>query len=144
MANNLEDRIADLKEMFVGLNIASNIMYLEVKFPENWGISNLVTSRYKVKVTKSDTPGNYYFYGPLGEVSFDTLFDAVEFNIKANQEAEEKKEFLVAKIAELKKIVAEEDMSVLKTLEFKIKKNKKTLPKIEGVEDVASEEKIKK
>ena len=52
------------------------------------------------------------------------VFDAADFNIKANDEAQEKKDFLAEKMKELQKLVLEEDMSVLKTLEFKVKKKK--------------------
>ena len=55
--------------------------------------------------------------------------------MKANQEAQEKKDFLAEKIKELQKLVLEEDMSVLKTLEFKVKRKKqvqtKTAKKVE-------------
>ena len=117
--------------MFAGFNIGNDdkgkqFIYLELVFPKGWGITNLVTEKFGVNVVKNDAGNGYYFWAPI-ETGFDAVFDAAEFNIKANEEAQEKKDFLAEKMKELQKLVLEEDMSVLKTLEFKVKR-KKTAP----------------
>ena len=124
---NIQDRITKLGSYFVGFNIGQapngdQVIYLELTFPKGWGVSSKVKEKYGVSITKSKRDGGYYFFGSLIEVGFDNIFDAADFNIKANEEAQEKKNFLVEKVKELQKIVDEEDMSVLKTLEFKYKK----------------------
>lgn len=124
---NIQDRITKLGSYFVGFNIGQapngdQVIYLELTFPKGWGVSSKVKEKYGVSIAKSKRDGGYYFFGSLIEVGFDNIFDAADFNIKANEEAQEKKNFLVEKVKELQKIVDEEDMSVLKTLEFKYKK----------------------
>ena len=130
---DIQERIAKLGKMFSGLNIGNDangkqFVYLEMVFPNGWGVSGLISEKFQVNVVKNDTGTGYYFWAPI-EVGFDAVFDAAEFNIKANQEAQEKKEFLAEKMKELQKLVLEEDMSVLKTLEFKVKKKKTAQPK---------------
>jgi len=125
---DIQERIAKLGKMFSGLNIGNDangkqFVYLEMVFPNGWGVSGLINEKFQVNVVKNDTGTGYYFWAPI-EVGFDAVFDAADFNIKANQEAQEKKEFLAEKMKELQKLVLEEDMSVLKTLEFKVKKKK--------------------
>ena len=68
------------------------------------------------------------------------MFDAADFNVKANEEAQEKKDFLAEKTRELQKLVLEEDMSVLKTLEFKLKRKKTSASTKKKVEENAVEE----
>lgn len=128
---SIQERIAKLGKMFAGFNIGNDdkgkqFIYLELVFPKGWGITNLVTEKFGVNVVKNDAGNGYYFWAPI-ETGFDAVFDAAEFNIKANEEAQEKKDFLAEKMKELQKLVLEEDMSVLKTLEFKVKR-KKTAP----------------
>ena len=128
---SIQERITKLGKMFAGFNIGNDdkgkqFIYLELVFPKGWGITNLVTEKFGVNVVKNDAGNGYYFWAPI-ETGFDAVFDAAEFNIKANEEAQEKKDFLAEKMKELQKLVLEEDMSVLKTLEFKVKR-KKTAP----------------
>ena len=128
---SVQERIAKLGKMFAGLNIGNDnngkqFIYLELIFPDGWGFTNLIKEKFGVNVVKNDAGTGFYFWAPM-ESGFDAVFDAADFNVKANEEAQEKKDFLAKKMKELQKLVLEEDMSVLKTLEFKIKK-KKTLP----------------
>ena len=130
--------------MFAGMNIGNDnsgkqFIYLEMIFPKDWGVSGLIKEKFGVNVVKNDTGTGYYFWAPI-EVGFDTIFDAADFNIKANEEAQEKKEFLTEKIKELKQLVLEEDMSVLKTLEFKVKKKKTVKKKVEEPENIEKQE----
>ena len=125
---SVQERIAKLGKMFSGLNIGNDdkgqqYIYLEMVFPKGWGISGLIKDKFGVNVVKNDAGTGYYFWATM-ETGFDAVFDAVDFNIKANQEAQEKKDFLAEKTKELQKLVLEEDMSVLKTLEFKVTRKK--------------------
>ena len=130
--------------MFAGMNIGNDnsgkqFIYLEMIFPKDWGVSGLIKEKFGVNVVKNDTGTGFYFWAPI-EAGFDTIFDAADFNIKANEEAQEKKEFLTEKIKELKQLVLEEDMSVLKTLEFKVKKKKTVKKKVEEPENIEKQE----
>lgn len=130
---SVQERIANLGKMFVGLNIGSDnsgkqFVYLELVFPQGWGVVNSINEKFQVNVVKNDTGNGYYFWAPI-ETGFDSVFDAAEYNINANKEAQEKKDFLAEKVKELQKLVLEEDMSVLKTLEFKVKRKKQAPPK---------------
>ena len=141
---NMQERIAKLGKMFAGLNIGNDnngkqFIYLELVFPKGWGVSGLIKEKFQVNVVKNDTGTGYYFWAPI-ETGFDAVFDAADFNIKANEEAQEKKDFLAEKTRELQKLVLEEDMSVLKTLEFKLKKKKATPATKKKVEENAVEE----
>lgn len=141
---NMQERIAKLGKMFAGLNIGNDnngkqFIYLELVFPKGWGVSGLIKEKFQVNVVKNDSGTGYYFWAPI-ETGFDAVFDAADFNIKANEEAQEKKDFLAEKTRELQKLVLEEDMSVLKTLEFKLKKKKATPATKKKVEENAVEE----
>ena len=136
---SIQERIAKLGKMFAGFNIGNDdkgkqFIYLELVFPKGWGITNLVTEKFGVNVVKNDAGNGYYFWAPI-ETGFDAVFDAAEFNIKANEEAQEKKDFLAEKMKELQKLVLEEDMSVLKTLEFKVKRKKQAPAKAKKTEE---------
>ena len=141
---NMQERIAKLGKMFAGLNIGNDnngkqFIYLELVFPKGWGVSGLIKEKFDVNVVKNDTGTGFYFWAPI-ETGFDAVFDAADFNIKANEEAQEKKDFLAEKTRELQKLVLEEDMSVLKTLEFKLKKKKTSTSTKKKVEENAVEE----
>ena len=141
---SVQERITKLGKMFAGMNIGNDnsgkqFIYLEMIFPKDWGVSGLIKEKFGVNVVKNDTGTGFYFWAPI-EVGFDTIFDAADFNIKANEEAQEKKEFLTEKIKELKQLVLEEDMSVLKTLEFKVKKKKTVKKKVEEPENIEKQE----
>ena len=141
---SMQERIAKLGKMFAGLNIGNDnngkqFVYLELVFPKGWGVSNLIKEKFGVNVVKNDTGTGFYFWTPI-ETGFDAVFDAADFNIKANEEAQEKKDFLAEKMKELQKLVLEEDMSVLKTLEFKLKRKKTSAPTKKKVEENAVEE----
>lgn len=141
---NMQERIAKLGKMFAGLNIGNDnngkqFIYLELVFPKGWGVSGLIKDRFQVNVVKNDSGTGYYFWAPI-ETGFDAVFDAADFNIKANEEAQEKKDFLAEKTKELQKLVIEEDMSVLKTLEFKIKRKKTAKKKVEEPVEVENKE----
>lgn len=141
---SVQERITKLGKMFAGMNIGNDnngkqFIYLEMIFPKDWGVSGLIKEKFGVNVVKNDTGTGFYFWAPI-EVGFDVIFDAADFNIKANEEAQEKKEFLTEKIKELKQLVLEEDMSVLKTLEFKVKKKKTVKKKVEEPENIEKQE----
>lgn len=120
---NIKERIERLGEYFNSMNVAAEngIIYIHVKFDKGWGCSELTEYNYNVKCVKDETPGYFYFFADM-EVGFDKIFDAIEYNIKFNEEAQEKVSLLMTKIEELKNIFENEQIDTLKTLEFKYKK----------------------
>lgn len=139
---NIKERIKKLGAYFNNLNISSenNIIYVHVKFPKGWGCSEVTEHNFNVKCVQDEIPGYFYFYADI-EVGFDKLFDAIEFNIKFNEEVQAKVELLKCKIEELKDLFEIEDIETLKTLEFKYKKKKEknSKSKIKKEEEVKEE-----
>lgn len=136
---NIKERIEHLGMYFNSMNVAAenNIIYVRVQFPKGWGCSELTEHNFNVTAVTDEIPGYFYFFANM-EVGFDKIFDAIEYNIQFNEEAQTKVTLLREKIEELKNIFENEDISVLKTLAFKYKKKKvKTTPtKQKVVEDI--------
>jgi hypothetical protein len=74
------------------------------------------------------------------EIGFDKVFDAIEYNITFNEEAQAKVSLLKQKIEELKDLFESEDIEILKTLEFKYKKKKTKTPKKQSTNSIESKE----
>lgn len=122
---NIKERIERLGMYFHSMNVAAenNIIYVRVQFPKGWGCSELTEYNFNVKSVTDEIPGYFYFFANM-EIGFDKIFDAIEFNIQFNEEAQAKVSLLREKIEELKDIFENEDINVLRTLEFKYKKKK--------------------
>ena len=139
---DIKDRIEKIKPYFQSMNIASenNIINVLVQFHKGWACSDLTELNYGVKCVNAENPFSYYFFTNL-EIGFDKLFDAIEFNIKFNEEVQAKVELLKCKIEELKDLFEIEDIETLKTLEFKYKKKKEknSKSKIKKEEEVKEE-----
>lgn len=135
---NIKERIERLGMYFHSMNVAAenNIIYVRVQFPKGWGCSELTEYNFNVKSVTDEIPGYFYFFANM-EIGFDKIFDAIEFNIQFNEEAQAKVSLLREKIEELKDIFENEDINVLKTLEFKYKKKK---PKSIKVQKTDTEE----
>lgn len=135
---NIKERIERLGMYFHSMNVAAenNIIYVRVQFPKGWGCSELTEYNFNVKSVTDEIPGYFYFFANM-EIGFDKIFDAIEYNIQFNEEAQAKVSLLREKIEELKDIFENEDINVLKTLEFKYKKKK---PKSIKVQKTVAEE----
>lgn len=126
----INERIERIKPYFIGLNIAENIAYIVVKFPNTWRIpqSEFLRDEYKVSVGKVERGGNVYATEMVN--GMDIVFDAIEYSISFNVEAEERATILKEKMKELSEIFAKEDVNKLRTLTFtfgkKTRNNKKT------------------
>ena len=122
---NINDRIKNISEYFVSMNVAAEngIIYVLVNFPQRWACSELTEYNFNVTAVRAETPTSFYFFTSM-ENGFDKVFDAIEYNINFNKEAQIKVSLLKEKIDELKDIFENEDIETLKTLEFKYKKKK--------------------
>lgn len=135
---NIKERIEKLGKYFNSMNLSSEngIIYVRVQFPKAWGCSEVTEHNFNVKSVQDEIPGYFYFFADM-EVGFDKVFDAIEYNIQFNEEAQAKVSLLKEKIEELKYIFENEDIDVLKTLEFKYKKKKPKTNKKNAVTDNA-------
>lgn len=128
---DIKERIENLGKYFNSMNLSSEngIIYVRVQFPKGWGCSEVTEHNFNVKAVQDEIPGYFYFFAEM-EIGFDKVFDAIEYNIHFNEEAQAKVGLLKEKIEELKYVFENEDIDVLKTLEFKYKKKKvKTIKK---------------
>ncbi len=127
---NIKERINKLGMYFSSMNVAAenNIIYVRVQFPKGWGCSELTEHNFNVKTVKDEIPGYFYFFAEL-EIGFEKVFDAIDFNIRFNEEAQIKVNLLREKIEELKNIFETEEIDTLKTLEFKYKKKREKIVK---------------
>lgn len=142
---NIQERINTIKPHFIEMNVSDGIIYVAVTFPEKWAINELINENYDVNVAPIQS-GGFYFYTNLVN-GFDRVFDAIDYTIKFNEQAEEKIKLLIAKVDELKEIFNEEDIEILKTIEFKFKKkrikkviNKEIKPPIDNIDKPVNEE----
>lgn len=134
----MQKRIDKIKEYFKELNISGNIIYITVVFPPKWAISELLEENFKVKVVPRQDGQGIYFFTDLTN-GFDKLFDAIDYTIEFNKQAQEKIELLMYKIEELKELFNNEDISTLKTLKFSYKKKNITAPNKKKKKEVKEE-----
>ena len=126
----------------MNLSSENGIIYIRVQFPKGWGCSEVTEHNFSVKSVQDEIPGYFYFFADM-EVGFDKVFDAIEYNIQFNEEAQAKVGLLKEKIEELKYIFENEDIDVLKTLEFKYKKKKQKAIKKQNTQIKTIEENSK-
>lgn len=122
---DITNRIENIRSYFHSMNVAAEngIIYVLVQFPKGWGCSEVTEHNFGVKTVRDDNPEFFYFFADL-TVGFDKVFDAIEYNIRFNEEAQAKVYLLRTKIEELKTIFENEDIEILETLEFQLKKKK--------------------
>ena len=132
---DIQERIDQIKPYFKNMNVVDNIIYIELNFPKKWSISDFIVDNFNTKAVQSNCAGDYYFYCSFDD-GFEKIFDAIDYTIKFNKQAEEKIQLLLSKIEELKQIFEEEDINVLKTIEFKYKKKKNKVSKIAKLTNV--------
>ena len=97
-----------------------------VNFPKSLGCSEITEHNFNVKHVRNEIPGQFYFFANM-EIGFDKIFDAIEYNIAFNQDAEAKVNLLKEKINELKDIFETEDIETLKTTEIPVEAIKQVL-----------------
>lgn len=127
---NIQERINNLGDYFKGMQVSAEngIIYVTVQFHKGWACSEVTEHNFNVKAVQDDMPGLFYFFTDM-EVGFDKIFDAIDYNIRFNEEAQAKVNLLREKIEELRTIFESEDIDTLKTLEFKYKKKVKKASK---------------
>ena len=122
----ITERITKIKDYFLKFNIDEGAIILALKFPKEWTIpdAKFLKEQYGV-VTGAAQYGSIIFATEL-QSGFNKLFDAVEYTIIFNKEAQERLSLLNAKILELKKLFATEPLDSLKKLKFELGKKRKS------------------
>lgn len=121
----ITERITKIKDYFLKFNIDEGAIILALKFPKEWTIpdAKFLKEQYGV-VAGAAQYGSIIFATEL-QRGFNKLFDAVEYTISFNKEAQERLALLNAKILELKKLFATEPLDSLKKLKFELGKKRK-------------------
>ena len=127
---SIQERINSLGDYFKGMQVSAEngIIYVTVQFQKGWACSEVTEHNFGVKAVQDEVPGVFYFFTDM-EVGFDKVFDAIDYNIHFNEEAQAKVNLLREKIEELRNVFENEDINVLKTLEFKYKKKNTKISK---------------
>lgn len=120
---NINEKIKNIGEYFLGMNVAEGFIYITVRFPDGWKVSNRLEEKYDVKAIKTENEMGYYFFTSM-DVGFEKIFEAIEDTISFNEVALLKQTLFMEKIKELQILFEDEPLDVLETIEFKYKKKR--------------------
>ena len=101
---------------------------ISVLFPKNWVVDDEETEeKFGVKVASENSI--FYFWAPI-DVGTDKVFDAVEYNVNRNKEAQMKAELFDEKLKELKELFYDEKNTLedLKSLRFEFGQKLNQIP----------------
>jgi hypothetical protein len=120
--SDIKDRIKKLGAYFNEMKVGTGqngeeYIYVTTIFPREWVLDGRTMEKFNVSCSQEN--GLTYFWADLN-TEFSTLFDAIDFNVKVNLDAQEKVILFNSKIDELKTIFADEnnDIDKLKSLKF--------------------------
>ena len=115
----IEERIFAISNYFVTLNCSKEeeAVYVLVRLPETWKITNETKLKENYGVQVGIREEGCYFVGDINN-GIQKVFDAIDYVIKFNLNAQERKALFEEKVEELKTLFRTEDLSRLKTLEF--------------------------
>lgn len=132
MNKNIRERIKLLGDYFNEMKVASGengeeYIYVTVVFPREWVLDGRTLEKYNVGCSNEN--GLTYFWADL-DTDFETVFDAIDFNIKVNKEAQEKVVLFNQKLTELRELFGDEsnDIEKLRTLQFTFPGGESSLP----------------
>ena len=142
---DIKDRIKKLGNYFNEMKVGTGqngeeYIYVTTVFPREWVLDGRTLEKFNVSCTQEN--GLTYFWADMN-TDFSTIFDAIDFNVKVNLDAQEKVVLFNKKMDELRNIFADEDNTIdkLKTLVFTFGEQKSALP---FTVDKDSSKKIKK
>lgn len=125
----ISKRIENIKEFFLKFNVGDDgNAILVTKFPKRWTLpdTHFLDTQFGVKAGVAD-------FGAIFATSVDNglekLFDAVDYTISFNHEAQERIALLTEKVNELKQLFTTESLENLKNLTFTFSKKKKPAAK---------------
>lgn len=120
---SIKERIEKIKEYFKEMQIVTidgeQVIYVIVNFPYGWVIDEMLETKFDVSVQEGEYPTEFYFATSIDNGE-NKIFDAIEYNIEKMRDAIERAQLLKTKIAELKDIFQNENitLSELRTLNF--------------------------
>lgn len=120
----LKDRINDIKEYFIGMEVTNGTSILKVKYPHKWGVFPNQENTIQVTREEESDENTYYYYADYETVPFEQMFSLVEETAKMNINAQKKITLLHDKFEELKELFASNDYEVLENLKFELGKPK--------------------
>ena len=147
---DVKQRIEKIKQYFAGMQVENlggqQIIYVVVNFPDRWVIDDTVANKFDVSIAESDDVPNQYFFCAKMEQGFDTVFDAIDYNIEKMLSAQERTDLFKKKTQELRDIFENLDIPIetLRTLEFTYKKKQKRGPAKETLLTVNDSSEIEK
>lgn len=139
---DIKQRIDKIKPYFAGMQVENiggqQVIYVIVNFPDRWVIDENVASKFDVSIAEDEEVLNQYFFCAKMEQGFDTVFDAIDYNIEKMLSAQERTDLFKKKTQELKDIFENLDIPIetLRTLEFTYKKKQKRVPAKETLQTV--------
>lgn len=120
---SIKERIEKIKEYFKEMQIVTidgeQVIYVIVNFPYGWVIDEMLETKFDISVQEGEYPTEFYFATSIDNGE-NKIFDAIEYNIEKMKDAIERAQLLKTKIAELKDIFQNENitLSELRTLKF--------------------------
>lgn len=147
---DIKQRIEKIKQYFAGMQVENlggqQIIYVIVNFPDRWVIDETVANKFDVSIAESDDTPNQYFFCAKMEQGFDTVFDAIDYNVEKMLSAQERTDLFKKKTQELRDIFENLDIPIetLRTLEFTYKKKQKRGPAKETLLTVNDSSEIEK
>lgn len=147
---DIKQRIEKIKQYFAGMQVENlggqQVIYVIVDFPDRWVIDETVANKFDVSIAESDDTPNQYFFCAKMEQGFDTVFDAIDYNVEKMLSAQERTDLFKKKTQELRDIFENLDIPIetLRTLEFTYKKKQKRGPAKETLLTVNDSSEIEK
>lgn len=133
----LNEHLVKLSEYGIGFNMYEGTVIVNVLYPKKWSVLKPETSNINI----TDEDGRFYYWANISDI--DELFDLIYTTIDYNKAIEEKAALFKAKINEMQQLFLKEDLDVLKTLEFKVKKKKqKQTKEVAGQQEIVKQEDI--
>lgn len=115
----LNEQLVKLTAYNVGFNIYEGTVIVNVTYPSGWIVAN--PEDEKVKMFKEE--GKYYYCLSMDD-NVNEIFTMIDGTIDFNKELEEKTKLFKDKVGELQQLFVNEELDILKTLEFKLKKKR--------------------
>lgn len=124
----LNEQLIRLSSYKINFNIYEGTVIISLEYPKDWTILEINSS--DIQTTSEN--GRQFYWVPL-QMDVEKVFELIDETIEYNKDIEAKSELFKQKIDEMRKIFLEEDLQMLRTMEFKMKKKK--LPKKKVTEE---------
>ena len=148
---NLQEKLISLEKYKIGFNVYDGQFIINITYPQKWKVTNPLNNEIEC-YSDSNIKGTYYYMSSIN-TNIEKIYDEIDIIINYNTELEKKAILFKEKVKELEELFIVNQLDALKTLEFKIKINKKkkknkgaliedNLSETSANYDVSSEEKV--